>query len=442
MTAPYFPSIPFLPAVRSTGLKKQLPRQCPGWKILAILCCFVNAATADQFGNFSYIDNGSTITITGYPTSAVGEVVIPDTIASKPVTSIGRSAFYNCQALTSVTIPTSVTSVGVEAFYLCRGLTSMTIPSSVTSIGAGAFYTCTGLTSVVIPSSVTSIPASLFYSCSGLKTVTIPSSLISIGPRAFQYCGALTSISVDGANPNFSSLDGVLFNKLQTTLLTFPAGLDGAYVVPASVTMIDLRAFHYCTKLVGVTMSSSLTSIGSLAFYSCSALVHANFTGNAPTIVPGVFDFAASGFAVYYLDSATGFPVPPATTWYGYPAVNMGTNGTPATAWLLSKGFPANSNLQSDSNGDGASLLMAYALNLDPNQNLCGSLPRPVFTANQMSMGFYAATAGVTYTVECSTDFTNWTTNGVTLSAPDANHLTATVNRSGSSCFMRLAVSH
>ena len=55
------------------------------------------------------------------------------------VTSIGREAFVNCAALTSVEIPSSVTSIGEGAFNSCASLTSVEIPSSVISIGNYAF---------------------------------------------------------------------------------------------------------------------------------------------------------------------------------------------------------------------------------------------------------------------------------------------------------------
>jgi hypothetical protein len=84
---------------------------------------------------------------------------------------------------------------------------------------------------------------------------------------------------------------------------------------------------------------------------------------------------------------------------------------------------------------------MAYALNLDPNQNLASSLPHPVFTPNQMSLTFYAGSAGVTYSVEACIDLQTWSTSGVTISAPDAiNFSTATVPMTGNSRFMRLKV--
>ena len=58
------------------------------------------------------------------------------------VTSIGNSAFRECDSLTSVEIPDSVTSIGSSAFYSCDKLTSVVIGDSVTSIGSSAFFYC------------------------------------------------------------------------------------------------------------------------------------------------------------------------------------------------------------------------------------------------------------------------------------------------------------
>ena len=106
------------------------------------------------------------------------------------VTTIGSSAFYNCDGLTSITIPNSVTTIGSLAFFDCEGLTSITIPNSVTAIGEAAFYGCTGLTSITIPNSVTEIGDRAFDDCDGLTSITIPNSVTEIGEDAFYYCTA------------------------------------------------------------------------------------------------------------------------------------------------------------------------------------------------------------------------------------------------------------
>lgn len=101
-----------------------------------------------------------------------------------------------------------------------------------------------------------------------------------------------------------------------------------------------------------------------------------------------------------------------------------------------------NTDMQTDPNGDGVNLLMAYALNLDPKQNLSCSMPQPVYTANQMSLPFYAGSEGITYKVEASTDLQTWSAAGVTLSAKDVyNCRTARVDLNDPSRFMRLMVS-
>ena len=90
---------------------------------------------------------------------------------------------------------------------------------SVTSIGYNAFSGCSGLTSVTIPNSVTSIGGFAFSGCSDLTSVTIPNSVTSIGDFAFLSCSGLTSINVASGNTHYSSIDGVLYNYVQDTLI-------------------------------------------------------------------------------------------------------------------------------------------------------------------------------------------------------------------------------
>lgn len=150
----------------------------------------VNVSAADiiSCGDYQYrINNDETVTITKY-TGVGGEVVIPDTIDEKSVTSIGNYAFRNCTDLTSITIPDSVTLIGDSAFYRCTGLTSVTISNSVKSIGGSAFFYCTGLTRITIPDSVTSIGSSAFYDCTSLTSVVMGNNIMSIGDWAFYNC--------------------------------------------------------------------------------------------------------------------------------------------------------------------------------------------------------------------------------------------------------------
>lgn len=536
-------SVQFPPTCGTAGIRTIFLGWSSGWILAAAIFCLTNVVDAEQSGEFTYVDNGDTVTITDYPEGATGSVVIPATILDPvtmlddPVTgigfeafrdcsqitsvsipagvktignnafyscsslanlsisagvtemTIGNYAFYNCISLSSASLPQGVTAIGSNAFFFCNGMASVTIPSSVTSIGVGAFYSCSKLTEVTIPASIKSIPSAAFYSCSGLTTVNIPSTVTSFGFEAFRYCSSLTSItlppnltslgtrsfaycrgltsisipasvitigteaflicssldsiSVDATNANYSSSpEGVLFNKSQSTLIAFPAGKGGGYSIPSSVTSFGSKAFFNCDKLIGVTFPSGLLSIGQQAFSTCSKLRYANFLGNAPSVSFGAFELAAPGFSVYYLSSSSGFTTP---YWspYNYPAVEMGANESPTSAWLLSKGFPANFSINSDLNGDGVSLLMARALNMDPFQNLSGEMPKPVFSGGQMDLSFYAGAAGISYVVEISCDMVHWSSEGVTLSAPDVDQMrTASADQSGPCLFMRLAASN
>jgi len=196
------------------------------------------------------------------------------------VTTVGNSAFENCTDLISVTIPTSVTFIGRYAFYRCIGLASVTIPNNVTSIGSFAFYGCTSLTSVTIPNSVTTIGNQAFWGCNSLTSVTISANVISIGGAAFSNSTSLTSINVATNNANYSSENGILFNRSKSTLVQYPAGKQGAYSIPVSVTTIEPFAFWGCTGLTSVTIPASVATIGFNAFMDCNGLTSINVATN------------------------------------------------------------------------------------------------------------------------------------------------------------------
>jgi hypothetical protein len=219
---------------------------------------------------FTYTITNGTVTITGY-TGSGGDVIIPSTLNGLPVTSIGDSAFWG-QALTSVTIPNSVTFIGDWAFGLCLSLTNVTIPNSVTSIGHQAFLFCGRLTSVSLGSGVT-----------------------SIGYEPFGDCTNLTSITIDALNPAYSSVEGVLFNKTQTTLVQYLPGLAAAsYTIPNGVTSVEDRAFEFCQSLTNITIPSSVIFIGNGAFSDCGSLRSITIPDGVTMIGDGTFEGCTS----------------------------------------------------------------------------------------------------------------------------------------------------
>ena len=202
-------------------------------------------------------------------------VEIPDT-----VTKIGEYAFYEWKNLENVTMSSNITSIGIFAFDGCSSLTNITIPDSVTSIGNDAFGSCSNLTNITIPDSVTSIGMSAFSGCNNLTNITISEGVTSIGIFAFDRCSSLTNINVSDNNRNYSSIDGVLFNKDKTEIIKYPEGKESkSYKIPNSVTSIVYGAFRNCSSLTNITIPDSVTSIGNYAFASCSSLTNITYNG-------------------------------------------------------------------------------------------------------------------------------------------------------------------
>ena len=349
---------------------------------------------------YSVSGTPATATITDCNYDATGALVIPDTLGGASVTSIGDYAFYSCYSLTSVTLPASVTALGGNAFHFCSSLTSVTLPASLTSVGDSAFYDCTSLTNVTLPASLTSIGDSAFYGCSSLTSVTFPASLTSIGDGAFSYCIGLTSVTlpdsvtslgdyafdscssltsitlhdivtsigygtfrsctslsridVDPANPNYASIDGVLFDKSLSTLLQAPSDLSGAYSVPDSVTSIGNSAFYDCTSLTSVTLPDSVTSLGYDAFSHCTSLTSITLPDSISSI---------GNYAFESCSSLTSVTLPVSVTSLGYGAFSGCTS-------LTSVSIPAS-----------VTSIVNYAF------SGCSSLTSVIFPASVTSIG-------------------------------------------------------
>ena len=252
-----------------------------------------DAADGDPFenGSFGYqivSETGKTVKITYY-TGSETVLTIPSEVTNGSVvyrvTSIGYDVFYDCTALTSVTIPNSVISIGEGAFSNCTALTSVTIPDSVTSIGDGAFYGCTTLTSVTIPDSVT-----------------------SIGDWAFGNCTELIGIHVNDGNAHYMVDKGVLFTEDGEVLIQCPGGKSGSYDIPSSVTSIRPGAFDSCSDLTSITIPDSVTSIGNDAFWQCTTLTSITI----PDSVTSIGDYA-----FYGCSSLTSITIPDSVTSIG-----------------------------------------------------------------------------------------------------------------------------
>jgi len=186
------------------------------------------------------------------------------------VTTIGAKAFHGLDKLTSVNIPDTVYSIGNDAFFDCQSLTAITIPGSVNAISEQAFYNCSSLSEIEIENGVKYIENFAFYG-SNLKQINIPASMVRIENHAFDSCNNLTDIIVDPNNVQYSSDNGSLYNKEQSSLITCPAGKTSFAISPAA-TSIQFGAFRDCSKLQNIVLSDNIQSLPTTMLSYCTSL--------------------------------------------------------------------------------------------------------------------------------------------------------------------------
>lgn len=188
------------------------------------------------------------------------------------VTEVKSGTFYGCRCMRTITLPTTLRSIGPTAFFYCQSLQEMSIPEGVVSIGQNAFEDCVSLHTLNLPTSLKNIGSRAFANCSNLPAVAIPAGVSTIGSAPFANCIVLKAIEVESANTHYCSIDGVLLDIDATHLICYPAGKDGDYTMPSTVTVVGKSAFTSCRKLTGIVMSDVLDTISTTAFNGCRSL--------------------------------------------------------------------------------------------------------------------------------------------------------------------------
>lgn len=221
------------------------------------------AAEAREAGNAESIEDGfeykeleaGKVEIIKYKGSA-NVLAIPFEIDGKMVVKIGMNAFSGCSQLESVTIPEGVKEIEEEdrdygvyphmAFDDCENLTEIIVEEG------NAWYSSQD--GILYNESKTS----LLHCPKGKRgSITIPESVAKIGYLDEEYgsymplndCKKLTEIIVGEGNAQYSSKDGVLYDKSMATLLCCPAGKQGDITIPESVTAIATYTWRYEREL-------------------------------------------------------------------------------------------------------------------------------------------------------------------------------------------------
>ena len=316
-------------------------------------------------GDFQYeLDEGGKATITFYTGSETGTLVIPDQMDGHPVAAIGKAAimgnqftsvvipagltvippgtFANCEYLASFDvaagnpvfeqvegilfdktqkqlhtyprgrpaadyqIPAGTLLIGSGAFLSSELLVTVSLPDSLTAIGENAFNGCKLLGSLTVSGSVSSIGSGAFAGCASLQSVYIPGSVKSIGTGFLDGCLSLSSLTVAADNPVFEVVGGVLFDKAQKMLHTYPQTLtDEIYQVPDGTLQIGALAFSSCVNLTSVTIPDSVTAIGESAFMNCTKLKEVVLPKGLSRLEAGVFSTCGKLYSIAVPDSVT-----------------------------------------------------------------------------------------------------------------------------------------
>ena len=245
-----------------------------------------------------------------------GNVVVP-----VGVESLHDNSFQWIDTIVTLTLPNSIEELPYGAFLGCKSLVGIDLGTGISVIPEECFEECESLQQMTIPPSVTTIN-SMAFSYSGITSISIPETVTELGDASILYYGAfyacsdLVSITVDAANPNYMSSNNMLLTKDGKTLLQ---GVNGNVVIPNYVETIYEYAFAGLHNLTSVTIPSSVTEIGVVAFDECSGLTSIVFLGNCPQIESGAFSGVNESCIVYVPQGSTGWGVTPGTgeKWNG-----------------------------------------------------------------------------------------------------------------------------
>ena len=283
----------------------------------------------------SEINLPSTLKNIGYfafsSTAISGELVIPDSVET-----IGKCCFYNCKNISRVVIGSNLKTISGtssvdynNAFSLCSNLkefvvknnntyfssqdgilynkdktklilapegyevNDLYIPNSVKEIGDYSFYGNANVKSkIYLPEGLISIGRQSFSQCGISGEVNIPSSVTSISYSSFRNVEYVTKINVNSNNLNYSSQDGILYNKDKTELIIAPKGITiNNLTLPDSLKVIDSLAFDGCKGITGtLTLGENLKTIKERAFEGCSGIDKIVLNNNLKVIENGAFN--------------------------------------------------------------------------------------------------------------------------------------------------------
>lgn len=236
--------------------------------------------------------------------------------------SVARAQYFEVGGIAYNVLSTTERTVEVAPKSCGYYQGNINIPSSldyngttydIVALGEMAFYGAT-LSSVTIPQSVTRVKERCFLFASGPSSISIPASVTEIGELAFA-AHHMNSILVDGDNPNYRSIGGILFSKDTSWIVACPMAKSGTITLPQNTKHLAPYAFAYCQTITKINFPDNLLSIGHSAFFgarelnnviipsSVSSIETNPFSGcnalNNLTIAEGNTHYFMDGIAIY-----------------------------------------------------------------------------------------------------------------------------------------------
>ncbi len=241
------------------------------------------------------------------------------------VSSIGESALAGLKSLKTLTVDAASQYFMAEANVLytkdrkqlvvCSPQKSgaYTVNSNTKELRENAFYQCDKLTSVTLPNGLTTIGAAAFVGC-GITTLNIPANVTDVG---YDYdCPKLRSITVASSNQKYMSVDGVLFQKSPKILVAYPPAKGNVYEIPRGTVATYMCSF-IDSPISEIQLPSSVTDVDTYSFAYCKNLTSVTVRSKTPpTCYDGVFyQSSASTGATLYVPTGTRAAYQAANGW-------------------------------------------------------------------------------------------------------------------------------
>lgn len=212
------------------------------------------------------------IDVQGFCSCGITEAILPEGFeVLKPL------AFFSCPNLQNVYYPASIKECGNAVFASCSNLTDAVFAEGVTRVEDTMFNMDWALVNVTLPSTLESLAPYCFYGAAfphidlpeglriieeaalygtGLEELTLPNSVEEIGPFGLAWNFNMKSLKT-GSGLKKIGHNGVHFTSVLSEVI-LNEGLE----------VIDDYGISACAALTTLTIPSTVTTIGEMAFYN------------------------------------------------------------------------------------------------------------------------------------------------------------------------------